>query len=186
LSDKLLHVSDAAVKAADDASNAFSKQSNALFKAVQDATHHTEKIRKEEWRSQRNAFMGAAKFIVESLHSLSVDLTRLQEGEVPERTWKAFQKGDVSAFTRRLTELGDDLPLDKIRDKFASDSEFRTYVQRFIRQYEELYEQAIANDHGDLLGSTFMSSDVGKLYMVLCSASGKDPKVSRDDKRAAA
>ena len=159
---------------------------NALFKAIQEAVHHTDKIRKEEWRIQRNAFMGSAKFIVESLHSLSVDLTRMQEGEVPEKTWKAFQKGDVSAFTRRLAHMGDNLPIDRIREKFAKDSEFRSYVQRFLRQYEELYEQAVANDHGDLLGSTFMSSDIGKLYLLLCSAAGRDPKTGRsEDKRAA-
>ena len=129
--------------------------------------------------------MGAAKFIVESLHSLSVDLTRMQEGEVSEKTWKAFQKGDVAAFTRRLAQMGDDLPMDKVRNKFASDSEFRSYVQRFIRQYEELHDQAVANDHGDLLGATFMSSDVGKLYQLLCSAAGREPKAARDDRRAA-
>ena len=109
----------------------------------------------------------------------------MQEGEVPEKTWKAFQKGDVSAFTRRLAQMGDNLPMDKVRDKFAKDSEFRSYVQRFLRQYEEMFDQAIANDHGDLLGSVFISSDVGKLYQLLCSAAGREPKTVREDKKVA-
>ncbi len=184
-SERILSVSSAAVKAANDTLTSFDRQSSTLSKAVQEAAHHTEKVRREEWRTQRNAFMGAAKFIVESLHSLSVDLTRLNDGEVSEKTWKAFQKGDVGAFTRRLVQLGEQWPVDKVRDKFANDSEFRTYVQRFIRQYEELHEQAVANDHGDLLGATFMSSDIGRLYTRLCQAAGREPVSGRDDKKAA-
>jgi hypothetical protein len=182
-SSRLMTVSAATIKAADEASSAFGRQSTALFKAVQDATQHAEKIRKEEWRTQRESFLSSAKFIVESLHSLSVDLTRMQEGEVPEKTWKAFQKGDIGAFTRRLASMGDNMPVDRIRDKFANDNEFRTYVSRFIRQFEDLFDQAVANDHGDLLGSTFVSSDVGRLYRTLCTAAGREPRMAQRDER---
>ena len=75
--------------------------------------------------------------------------------------------------------------MDKLREKFAGDSEFRTYVQRFLRQFEDMFEQASANDHGDLLSSTFASSDLGRLYVILCGAAGRDAKFMRDDRRAA-
>ncbi len=172
-SDRLISVSKEAIKAAEEAAGSFDRQSNALFKAAQEAATQADKIRESGLRHQRDSFMGAAKFVVESLHSLSVDITRMLEGEVQERTWKAYQKGDVAAFTRRLVEMGDKLPMDKVRAKFADDTEFRTYVSRYIRQFEEIYEQAVANDHGNLLSSTFASSDVGKLYGVLCDATGR-------------
>ena len=184
-SERLVTVSSAAIKAADEATQAFSKQSNALFKAVQDAAYHTEKIRKEEWRAQRNAFMSSAKFIIESLHSLSVDITRVKDGEISEKVWKSYQKGDISAFTQRLASLGEEMPMDKLRDKFSSDTEFRSYVQRYVRQYEEVYEQAVANDHGDLLGATFITSDIGRLYELLCKISGKDSIAESLQKKAA-
>lgn len=184
-SDRLTTVAASAVRSADEAASAFGRQSNALFKAVQDATYNAEKIRKEEGRVQREAFLTSAKFLIESLHSLSVDLTRMMDGEVPEKTWRAFQKGDVGAFTRRLAQLGVDMPVDRIRAKFADDTEFRTYVQRFIRQFEEIFEQAVANDHGDLLAATFASSDVGGLYVTLCQAAGREPKLTRDERRVA-
>ena len=184
-SERLVTVTSAAVRAADEAAGSFGRQSNALFKAVQDATYNAEKIRKEEGRVQRDAFLSSAKFIIESLHSLSVDLTRLMDGEVPEKTWRAFQKGDVGAFTRRLAQLGAELPVERIRVKFADDTEFRTYVQRFIRQFEELFDQAVNNDHGDLLAATFASSDVGSLYITLCQGAGREPKLSREDRRMA-
>jgi hypothetical protein len=183
--ERLVTVSTTAVGAAEDASATFARQSNALFNAVQSAGAIADKIRKEEGRTQREAFMASAKFIIESLHSLSVDFSRMLEGEVSEKTWKAFQKGDIGAFTRRLAQIDDSVPMDKVRDKFAKDIEFRTYVQRFIRQFEEVYEQALANDHGDLLGATFASSDTGRLYILLCTAAGREPKLARTDRKAA-
>jgi hypothetical protein len=184
-SDRLATASSTALRVTDEASSSFARQSGALLKAVQEASLYAEKIRKEEWRVQRDSFMAAAKFIVESLHSLSVDITRMLEGEIQEKTWKSFQKGDVGAFTRRLAQMGDKLPVDRIRDKFANDSEFRSYVQRFLRQFEEVYDQAVVNDHGELLASTFASSDVGKLYSVLCAAAGRDSRINREDRRVA-
>jgi methyl-accepting chemotaxis protein len=184
-SERLGTVSSTAIRAAEDVSAVFGRQSNALFKAVQEAAQHVDEIRKVEGRAQREAFLSSAKFIVESLHSLSVDLTRMIGREVPERTWKAFQKGDIGAFTRRLSQLGDDLKMDKLREKFAADNEFRTYVQRFIRQFEDMFDQAIANDYGELLASTFVSSDMGKLYGILCEAAGREAKFNREDKRVA-
>jgi hypothetical protein len=89
----------------------------------------------------------------------------------------------VGAFTERLaTGIGGaEMPFEKIREKFAGDSEFRSYVQKFLRQFEELYDQAVSGDHGDLLASTFASSDVGHLYRVLCKASGRDSRLDRGD-----
>ena len=184
--EKLLVVTNAASRAAEETANVFSRQSSALFKAIQDAARHIDDIRKGEARTQRDAFLSSAKFIVESLHSLSVDITRVLDGEVPERTWKAFQKGDVGAFTRRLSQLGRGagLPMEKLRDKYANDHEFRSYVNRFLRQFEDIFEQAVANDHGDLLASTFVSSDVGQLYETLCSAAGREAKFNREERRA--
>ena len=92
----------------------------------------------------------------------------------------------MSAFTKRLAQINaEQIPVQKLRDKFANDTEFRTYVTRFVRQFEDLYEQALANDHGELLGTTFASSDTGRLYLILCAASGRDPKLMRDERLAA-
>ena len=68
------------------------------------------------------------------------------------------------------------MPIDKSQRKFIEDGEFRTYVLRFIRQYEELLEQAQANDYGDLLSSVFSTSDIGKLYKVLCEIAGRNSR----------
>ncbi len=179
-SERLVIVSTKALKASEEASSTFSRHSTAMFQAAQDAMKQIDAIRDTEWKAKREAFLSSAKFVVESLHSLSVDITRMTEGEIGEKSWKAYQKGDIWAFTRRLVEMGDKLPIAKIREKYTADSEFRNYVGRFTRQFEEVYEQALGNDHGDLLAATFSSSDVGKLYQLLCTATGREPKKPRE------
>lgn len=179
------HTSRKALKSAEEAGSIFSKQSDALFKASKDAVDFANKIRQSEWRTQRDGFFASAKFVVESLHSLSVDITRMLEGEVPEKTWKAFQKGDIAAFTQRLVMIREDIPVEKVRKKYTEDSEFRNYVNRYLRQFEEVFEQAAQNDHSDLLASTFYSSDVGKLYEYLCNVCGREPKSEKYRKKAA-
>lgn len=183
-SDKLVQASSKAVSSAEEASQSYAKQSNLLFKASKDALENAEKIRAAEIRAQRETFLSSARFIMESLHSLSVDFVRMLEGEVPEKMWKAYQKGDLAVFTQRLVETLDKVPVDKVREKFAGDSEFRNYVQRYIRQFEEIFDQAMDTDRGDLLGSTFIASDIGKLYRFLCLTAGREAR-NLGEKKAA-
>ncbi len=182
---RFMNTAKQAVDAAEEASSSYARQSNVLFKAAQDAVAQIDKIKDVQGRAQRDAFLSSAKFVIESLHSLSVDFVRVLEGGVEDKTWKSFQKGDVAAFTRRLVQNLDQLPQDKVRAKFAGDSEFRGYVQRFIRQFEDMFDQAISNDHGELLAATFLSSDIGRLYHTLCTVTGREAKSGRNLANAA-
>lgn len=182
LSEETEHLADVSIKASrvvEESAASYLRQSHSLFKATQDASAQAEKIRESDLRIQRESFMSSAKFVLESLHSLSVDLTRMMEGDIKEKIWKAYQKGDISAFTKRLLEVKDKLPMAKIKDKYENDNEFRTYLNRFTRQFEEVYEQAYENDHGELLTATFASSDIGGLYVLLCDVAGKKSVIGR-------
>jgi hypothetical protein len=184
-SERFLSISRTALEATRDATVIFGKQSDSLFKAAQDAARTAEDVKKTELQMQRNTFLSATKFIVESLYSLSVDMARMLDGDISEKTWKAFQRGDVSAFARKLAEMGDRFPLEKAREKFASDTEFRTYVQRYIRQFEELYSQALEHDHGAILATTLGTSETARLYQFLCSVAGREPKTAQETLKAA-
>ena len=65
---------------------------------------------------------------------------------------------------------------DKLRNKYAEDSEFRNYVQKFMRQFEDLLSQTNTIDRGAMLNSIFAGSDIGRLYRYLCHITGKDDK----------
>jgi chromosome segregation ATPase len=148
----------------------------ALEAAAQLAQKQAEELRSQESKLKRDAFFSSTKFVVESLHSLALDFTRLLDGELPEKTWKSYRQGDTASFTRRLLNVRDEETQNKIKSKFADDHEFRTYVQRYLRQFEEIYDQAAGNDHADLLTSVFMTSDVGKLYKFLCTVLDRESR----------
>jgi uncharacterized protein YoxC len=173
----LKSVSEAAVLVSSEASNNFAEHTQKLQNASEEAMAHVQKIREAEARFERGAFLGSAKFIMESLHSVTVDIMRhIKAGQIDERDMKAFEKGDLTIFTKRLVEIGERFPDAMVRDKFTSDTQFRTYVQRYLRQFEELFEQAQENDHGGIMSATFMSSEIGKLYLLLCKAVGRNPR----------
>ncbi len=166
------HMADVSIKASrlvEEAAQSYQKQSSLLFKASEEASNNIDKIREKDFKAQRESFLSNAKYLLESLHSLSVDLTRSLEGRIQEKTWKAYQAGDVAIFTRQIIENKEQLSSKKLAEKYAKDNEFRTYTNRFIRQFEEVYQNSMANDFGDLMAATFATSDVGKLYEILCA-----------------
>ena len=179
-------VSGEALDKARNAAEVLARQAGALHKTAQDTVRQTELLRQGEGRARRDLFLTSAKFVVESLHSLSVDLTRQIDGSVSEKSWKSYQKGNTSVFTRELVENAARLPMDRLKEKYQNDTEFRTYVGRYIRSFEEVAEQAAESDHGDLLAATFQSSDSGRLYQILCKLAGKAPLGVMGEGKAAA
>jgi hypothetical protein len=178
-SKRLLSVSSEVMQNTEEATSNFTRQSDILYQVIEESQSRVDEINKSGLRHQRETFLGSAKFIIESLHSISVDLTRGLDGEISEKMWKAFKKGDTSVFTRKLNDLGTSVSYQKINEKFVADGEFRSYVKKFLQSFEELYGQAASQDHGALLSTTLASSDVGRLYQMLCSAIGHEDKISR-------
>lgn len=175
-SGRLASIAKRAVDSADEAALSFTRHSNVLFRAVQEVSAQTEKIKDTQWKAQREAFLSSSRFVIESLYSLALDVSRHLENDVDDRVLRAYQKGDVAAFTRHLVEIAPRIPAEKTQRKFIEDGEFRNYVQRFIRQFEEVLEQSQNNDYGDLLSSVFSTSDIGKLYKILCEVAGRNAK----------
>jgi len=138
-----------------------------------------QRLSQSENHARRDMFLNTAKFVIESLNSLAIDLTRVLDTREAERTWQEFNKGDSSAFTRRFVQMRDELPIQRLREKYETDNEFRTYAGRYFRQFEELFEHAIANDHNDLLATILTTSDVGKLYTYLAGALGHNKLKAR-------
>lgn len=175
-STRLGSVAKKTIEAADEAAIVFTKHSAVLQKTIEDMVGQARQVREGQLRTERESFLTAAKFVIESLYSLAIDVARHLEGDLDVRVLRAYQKGDVSAYARHLVEVAPKIPTDKSQRKFIEDGEFRTYILRFIRQYEELLEQAQANDYADLLSSIFSTSDVGKLYKILCEIAGRSSK----------
>ncbi len=173
---KLGNIAKKTIEAADEAAIVFTKHSAVLQKTIEDMVAQARQVREGQLRTERESFLTAAKFVIESLYSLAIDVARHLEGDLDVRVLRAYQKGDVAAYARHLVEFAPKIPVEKSQRKFIEDGEFRTYILRFIRQYEELLEQAHNNDYADLLSSVFSTSDIGKLYKILCEIAGRSSK----------
>jgi len=146
----------------------FGEQAKNLTSASREALQQAEILRNTEFRSKRETFLNSAKFVLENLRSMSVDMVRLLEGEVPEKQWKAYLHGETGVFVKQLVSMKYEAgATQKFRDRYEENAAFRTVVQNYVRQFEENLAQAVALDNGDLLTSVFMTSDIGKIYLFL-------------------
>ena len=117
--------------------------------------------------------MQNAKFVNERLESLAVDMNRVLETSISEEEWRRFNKGETSIFVRKMLGFREKTKLNIIRDKYQQDSEFRNYVTRYLNDFNDLLAQLSSLDQASVLRTTFFSSDVGKVYILLSRALGR-------------
>ena len=130
-------------------------------------------MRDQAQSNQQDAFLKSATFIIETLQSLSVDLARVLDQPVPDTIWKRFHSGERGVFARYILQLQERQTSTVIKEKFETDSTFREQALRYMDQFEQLLAQARTVDRADVMGATFVTADVGKLYLVLANALGR-------------
>ena len=128
---------------------------------------------KPDAQMNEDAFQRASVNVFETLQSLAIDLDRALEQSPPPDLWRRYQAGERNVFTRRLYNLSGRELFDQIAAKYRSDGEFRTYVDRYVSTFEELLGAASARDRSNILVETYLTSDTGKVYLMLAQASGK-------------
>ena len=128
---------------------------------------HTEEMSVED-------FLRDATFILEKLQSLAVDMSRLLETNVTEEDWQRFNRGEKGVFVRKMLGFREKAKLSAIRERYQEDSEFRDYVSNYMNRFEGLLQNAKKRDYQGVLGTTFLASDIGKVYMLLGQAIGRE------------
>ena len=87
--------------------------------------------------------------------------------------WRKFVKGDKGVFVRSMLAMSDRKAEAVIKKRYEEDDKFRKYVSSYLEQFERLLVQASESDPENLLSSTFVTADVGKLYLLLSRAVGR-------------
>jgi len=114
-----------------------------------------------------------ALHIIENLNSLSVDLARALDHEAPIDLWHRYKKGERNVFTRRLYTLRGQRIFDEIEEKYRGDNEFKSDVDRYILDFEKLLNSVAKSDRENMLAETYLTSETGKVYLMLAHASGR-------------
>ncbi|MDD9927201.1 MAG: hypothetical protein OXR03_15360, partial [Rhodospirillaceae bacterium] len=165
---------DEAIAKANDIGKTFDRQSARLTQASADASEQARRLAQEELVLRRDLFLKTARFIIEDLDSTSIDLTRILYNDVSEADWKRYVKGDRGVFTRSLLRGKQASLAARVTEKIKTNQEMRDYVVRYVDQFDRLLNEAQDSDPENLLHSTFMTADVGKLYILLCRALGRE------------
>ena len=165
---------EAARGLAEQASAMLRDKAREMADAAKTVALEAQALRQTDLKARRKLFVSAAKTVLDNLQSLSVDLSKVLDKDLPEKTWKTATRADMPAFTKRLAALRDQVPVNDVRTRFMADSQFRGHVLAYMAQFEELLDHIDGDEQADVLSSTLMSSDVGKIYYFLSAAVGRD------------
>ena len=115
-------------------------------------------------------FARRVALITESLNSSSIDIAKALSSEVTDTAWASYLRGDRGIFTRRAVRLLDNSEAREIAELYDADSDFREHVNRYIHDFESMLRTLLSTRDGNAVSVTLLSSDMGKLYVVLAQA----------------
>ena len=148
----------------------FERQASQLVAASEQAEAQAERLSKEALSRRQTDFVALLANITSSLTALGIDLTRAYERDLPDDAWKRYLDGDRPVFVRRLLQRREMHSLNAIRDKYRDSRDFREQVSLYLEKFETLLEAAQKYDREKLVSAAYLSSDVGKLYLLLARA----------------
>ena len=126
---------------------------------------------------QKSAFLRTASELVAKLQDAAIDVDTILQGQLPNKVLQAINAGDRSVSVRRLLGMRGDAD-GPIRNKYASDREFRQSADTFMSGCERLLRLALDADPSRLMHTTVLTADVGKLYLYLRDALSQDARVA--------
>jgi len=110
---------------------------------------------------------------IESLDSLSVDISHMIDHDAAAELWDRYNRGEHNVFTRQLYTIQGQKTFEEIRRRYHADRDFKDTVDRYIDEFEQLLEQVSRNDRGRAVASTYLTSETGKVYTMLAHAAGR-------------
>ena len=115
-------------------------------------------------------FARRVALITESLNSNAIDIAKALSSEVTDTAWASYLRGDRGIFTRRAVRLLDNSEAREIAELYDGDADFREHVNRYIHDFEAMLRTMLSTRDGNAVSVTLLSSDMGKLYVVLAQA----------------
>ncbi|MCF8473612.1 MAG: hypothetical protein K9G26_02865 [Emcibacter sp.] len=179
-SESIFMASASAVEAADETNRVidehtvkFQQLINALKLSNKSILIDAETIEQKNREKSGQHFSKIASKIMEQLHSLSIDINRYFEGDIPDKIWQSYIDGDKSSFQRRLKKLTDKKYASVIKEKYKSDPEFRKNALEYMQIFEEMMSQSMAPENYSAFSVALISSETGKIYLAIAQAVGR-------------
>ncbi len=148
-------------------------EAETLAQATADAGEQAKRLREAQVKAGRDAFLRTASKMVDELNTLAADIHNLLDSDVPDEVWRIYHRGDKSVFARRLFRLKDSYTIPALEQRYRRDEAFRRMVTAYMTRFEELLSQASEADPESTLNATFITADIGKLYLVMSRSLGR-------------
>ncbi len=144
-----------------------------LTRTLSDVEAHVDAVETRAEVRARNGLGRRANGLIESLQSSAIDLAKLLDYDIDDKTWADYANGDASAIARRLVNGLDSGTGRQFVRHYTHDAEFRTEASRYLQEFESLVADVVPERGGEALGAILLSSTLGKLYLAIGQAAGR-------------
>jgi hypothetical protein len=144
-----------------------------LSRTLTEVEAHVDAVETRADMRARNALGRRANGLIDALQASAVDIARLLDFDIDDRTWADYAAGDRSAIARRLVDGLDQGAGRQFARHFSHDPAFRSEASRFLNEFEALIADIVPDRGGEALGATLLSSTLGKLYLAIGQVAGR-------------
>jgi hypothetical protein len=163
-------VADGAVAAAHRATDRLMRQMLAIADTSADIEKRLADAREVMGTRDADSIGRLSAQLIDALNSAAIDVARLLGADVGEASWTAYLKGERGLFTRQAVRLAGQAEARQILALYQQDDAFREHVGRYIHDFEAMLRGVLSARDGGALAVTLLSSDIGKLYVLLAQA----------------
>jgi hypothetical protein len=101
------------------------------------------------------------------------EIARAIDHRTAVEVWQRFRAGERGVLGRHLYSVDGQQTFDEISQRYDRDGEFRATVDRYIGDFERLLREAEQNDPEGRVMQNYMTSETGRVYLLLAHASGR-------------
>ena len=171
--EELMELQGRAGESAQAAAERVAQRLVGLARTLSDVEAHVDAVETRAEVRIRNALGRRANGLIDSLQSSAIDLAKLLDYDIDDKTWADYAAGDTSAIARRLAHGLDSGAGRQFVRHYTHDAEFRTEASRYLQEFESLVADVVPERGGEALGATLLSSTLGKLYLAIGQAAGR-------------
>ena len=101
------------------------------------------------------------------------EIARAIDHRTAAEVWQRFRAGERGVLGRHLYSNDGQATFDEISRRYGRDGDFRTTVDRYIGDFERLLREAEQTDPEGRMLQNYMTSETGRVYLLLAHASGR-------------
>ena len=107
------------------------------------------------------------------LDAISADIQQLINNQAITELWDKYRRGEKNLFSRHLYSKRGLQVFDEIAERYDTDTDFRSVIERYIEEFEKKLLEIGENDPDMKIAQGYLISDSGKVYTLLAHASGR-------------